>query len=380
MQEPNPTPSEQWSRWDTDPELPTYWPGLGAEHKNGFEIDHRGVRAVSSRMVPIARAIGSRDLNDVHGFYLQNSFWNLPAQISELLHTAVEAVGHFWDDLHGEIGMAGLLVERASARYDLAEKPLLGDIPLKQLIGRVDGASLERPFESFAPSLLYPNGVVSLELPKSVDYGVGDIGVMTAKDEIFHSFANFHSKPELLDDMADALVELAHKVRGHAQDLRDAPWYGEAADKVQGALRKVYGSTTALAATSAHVGTAVRNFQTVARWCQANYERIADPDRGGWSEFWDLGGTPESRTHDFLRRANEEFMKVYEAMPKRIAEDLPGLMVDDRGLASARRSVDWGESQLAKADSEYEKKEDREFLDQARRRYQGYEAAEQTYG
>ncbi|GAA4224264.1 hypothetical protein FHR32_002886 [Streptosporangium album] len=63
MRDPNPTSADQWSQWDTDPKPPTCWPGLGNEHGDGYEIDRRGVKAVSGNLVKLAVSTRCHDVS-----------------------------------------------------------------------------------------------------------------------------------------------------------------------------------------------------------------------------------------------------------------------------------------------------------------------------
>ncbi|WP_049559341.1 hypothetical protein [Nonomuraea sp. SBT364] len=382
MREPEPTPADQWSRWETEPDVPGYWPGLGAEHHTGgFEIDRRGVKAVAGKLVDAAIDVSKfAHLHHAGPFVYGEMHWALPRELGRQLGYATTTVAHFWADLHAEIGMAGLLIERACTRYDLADKPKLGDIPLGRLDDRLVGMIPGDAPSSVLPALstLYPNGGISLELPGSIDYGVGNMTAARVKEDLTALPYGDGSGPGPYDQMPESLVELANKLMGRAQDLRDAPWYGEAADMAQTALRQIYANATALAALTAGLNTATLRFEQVAHWCRENFQRLADPDRGGWDEFWDLGGTADSRTGSFLAKANEELFDVYRLMPKRIKQDLPGLMVTDESLAEFRLRVRNVETRPK--DSEWLADNDRGWLETHRPVLRGQELAEETYG
>jgi hypothetical protein len=246
-----------------------------------------------------------------------------------------------WNDLHAEIGMAGLLIERACARYDLADTPQLGDIPLTRFAQRIPGTDGKGLLGyGGRPSKLYPNGSHVLELPE-IDYGVGDMTAAKAVQDFSHStFWLYGDVPTYFDEMAGSLVERANTLPRRAQDLRDSPWHGEAADLAQGALRQIYANVTALAATAGSLNAAARRFTEVTSWCSANFEQVVDPHRGDWDELWDFGGSADSRTRSFLAEANNEFLDVYRLMPKRIKQDLPGLLVTDQMATDLRADVE----------------------------------------
>ncbi|AQZ67315.1 unnamed protein product [[Actinomadura] parvosata subsp. kistnae] len=329
MSEPQPTPADQWSTWETNPELPGYWPGLGLEQAGGFEIHRAGVRSVAGGLVKLAVHAGDFAFSDATHYDLAGLRWNLPRELHAILTDADRAVASFWSDLYAETGMAGLLIERAAANYRLADQPLLGDLPLDRLHERVeelhpDGRGVRGPSE------LYPNGRVSLRLSRMGDHGVGDMTADQAKLDI-EALVRYGGvrDPHDYERMAEALVELANKLQLRAQDLRDAPWHGAAADNAQTALRQIYGNATALAAVTGALAGASRRFAEIVDWCRRNFEAMADPDRGGWEEFWDLGGTADSRARSFLAQANDAFMAVYDLVPEQVQESLPGLLVTD---------------------------------------------------
>ncbi len=343
MRDPQSTPADQWSGWETDPKLPGYWPGLGNEQRRGgVEIDRKGVKAVSGRLIGMAVDADMDAKLSRSPDAIPNLHWRLPQDLGGLLQGAGNVVHLFWNDLHAEIGMAGLLIERACARYDLADAPLLGDIPLTQLAERIPGTDGKGVLgRGGQPSHLYPNGSDVLKLHEGVDYGVGAMTAAKAVQDFSHStFWLYGDVPAYFDLMAGSLVELAHTLSGRAQDLRDSPWYGEAADRAQTALRQIYANVTALAATAGSLNAATTRYKEVTSWCLANFEQVVDPHRGDWDELWDFGGSADSRTRSFLAEANNELLDVHRLMPKRIKEDLPGLLVNDEMVADLRADVE----------------------------------------
>ncbi|MGR6912939.1 hypothetical protein ACU635_01630 [[Actinomadura] parvosata] len=377
MSEPQPTPADQWSTWETKPEIPGYWPGLGLEQAGGFEIHRDGVRSVAGGLVKLAVRAGDFAFSDATHYDLAGLRWSLPRELHAILTDADRAVALFWSDLHAETGMAGLLIERAAANYRLADQPLLGDLPLDRLDERVeelhpDGRGVRGPSE------LYPNGRISLRLPRAGDYGVGDMTANQAKLDIEALVRHGGGRdPHDYERMAEALVELANKLQLRAQDLRDAPWHGAAADNAQTALRQIYGNATALAAVTGALAGASRRFAEIVHWCHRNFETMADPDRGGWEEFWDLGGTADSRARSFLAQANDEFMAVYDLVPEQIQENLPGLLVTDESHTELKwRIQDIQESILDSGRNDM----DSPWLRDLDLRLAAYERAEETYG
>jgi hypothetical protein len=104
---------------------------------------------------------------------------------------------------------------------------------------------------------------------------------------------------------------------------------------------------------------------------------MADPDRSGWDEFWDFGGTADSRARSFLTQANNEFLTVYEMLPKQIQENLPGLLVTDENYTRLK----WNIQDIEKGILDSGRGTmDNPLLKQLDHTLAGYERAEETYG
>ncbi|MFI7449341.1 hypothetical protein ACIBQX_17730 [Nonomuraea sp. NPDC049714] len=339
-----PPPVDQFDDWATEPRIPQHWPGLGSDRRSdGFEIDRRGVKAVGGKLAGLAFGVIPYANLGVGPARAMDVAWALPRDLGPLLSAADDAVSKVWKDLHAEVGMAGLLLERASTRYDLADDPRFGDIPIARLDERMNEIS-SFPLHSRAfdgPSDLYPNGSVSLHLPEAVYYGVDNMTADQARRDMNSIVGG--APAWYYDEMAGALAELAKSLESRARDLRDAPWSGEAADKAQTALRQIYGNATALAAVAGNMYTVSARFAEIIDWTRANFETVVDPDRGAFNEFWGFDGTADTRARSFLARANDEFLDVYRMMPKRIEENLPGLLVTDENLTELRKQVPYVE-------------------------------------
>ncbi|MGW0801695.1 hypothetical protein [Nonomuraea sp. NPDC002799] len=383
MLEPEPTPADQWSRWDAKPTIPSYWPGLGYEHQSeGFEIDRNGVRIVSGQLVKMARPVldyGSPWPGSKSPLGIQ---WALPRELDVLLSRASTQATNFWVDLHAEVGMAGLLISRVATNYQLGDDPRLGDLPIDQLDQRlVDMMPGDAPSHVFtATSDLYPNGTDTFQLPAGIDYGVGHMSAEMAMQDIaqFPYFGGYPEDQGWLKQMADSVVEVTHTLLLRAQDLRDAPWRGAAADVAQSALRQIYANATALAATVGSLDAATFRFQQIADWCYKNFDKAADPNRSDWDDYWDGGDTADGRAQKFLEQANQKFFEVRDMMPKQIKEDLPGLMVTDELVNELRESAQ--NVATRPKDSEFLKENDAAWQKHWLPILQGAELAEEKYG
>ncbi|MGW0808416.1 hypothetical protein [Nonomuraea sp. NPDC002799] len=346
---------------------------------DGFEIDRKGVQVVAGQLLHTAAdAVDYDDIYVADGF-LPNTQWPLPVELHRLMDEADELVHTFWRDLHSEVGMAGLLIDRAATNYKLGDDPRLGDLSSgqrdKRLVDMLPGNDLRGSF--LVPSMLYPSGGRTLKLSESAE-SVGPMTAAQALDDISDFPHNISEYQGIYEPMADSLVELAHTLRYRAQDLCDAPWQGVAAENAQSALRRIYANATALAAIVGSLFHARARFLEITDWCRRNFEQMADPERGGWDEFWDGGGTADSRARSFLEEANKKFKEVGDMLPKQIKEDLPGLMVTDAKLVELRLSAvhvaTW--PQNSKWDEEYVATWQENNLPVL----QGYERAEETYG
>ncbi|MER5317892.1 WXG100 family type VII secretion target [Streptosporangium roseum] len=385
MRDPSPTSSELLSQWDAVPKSPGYWPGLGNEHSDGYEIDRAGVRAAALGLVKVGTSAGNDKYfgQYPHHFYLSLN-WNLPGSIGHLLYYAGDAFSHFWADLYAETAMAGLLIERCAQRYDLLEEPLLGDIArsrFEERIAAMLGGDSPRSRLFNTPSEDYPKSSLSLRLSEEVDYGVGHMTAEKAKED-FSPDKRFHDDSPHYSQATDALIELVRALQSRAQDLRDSPWRGAAADNAQTALRQIYGNATALAVVAGGLATATSRYAELLDWCRHNFDREADPDRGGLREFWDFGGTPDSRTRAFLEEPNREFMTLYEGMPKRIAQDLPGLLITDQTLVESRTRIDelWPDLNERLMNDSRTEEDLWEPRNQEQERLLKYEEAEKRFG
>ncbi|MEV4184697.1 hypothetical protein AB0J28_25060 [Streptosporangium canum] len=387
MRDPKPTPADQWSRWDTSPGLPGDWPGLGNDHHDGYEIDRDGVGAVSRNLIKIALD-HSAYTPSIPGAYDSNVHWALAREMDRLIEVAFYAFCSFRRDVYTETGMAGLLIERVVQRYDLLEEPLLGDIPLSTLDDRlIEMLPTEnKPLGLVGtPSQLYPNGSQSLELAPTIDYSVDN---MTAEKATRDFLGSPDNSPSIFlgpfaDDnfyvqAANSAVELANALQGRAYDLREAPWYGAAADNAQSALRQIYANATAVAALAGGLATAISGYSQIIVWCRENFQRVADPDRGSWHELWDFGGTPDSRTRDFLAEPNQELMNIYDNMPKLIRENLPGLLITDKSVDDLRAHIH--EVRTRPKTSEWQADNDKGWLAEKEPLLPVYEEAEKRFG
>ncbi|WP_138718752.1 hypothetical protein [Nonomuraea basaltis] len=366
------------------PEIPGPWPGpdyaagANGSGNDGFEIDRRGVRAVSGKLIQLAHDEGDDSAIITHTRLRMGFPWEFPNDLARCLHGAGLSVRIFRSDLHAEIGTAGVLIERACTRYDLVDNPRLGDMPFLEAGSegvRPPDRLGERPSIHFGgPSRLYPNG--SEPLPLVVDDGVERVTAEMAVTS-FYQPSTGDGIPTYLEQMISSLVEVANTLPLRAQDLHDAPWSGEAADLTQRALRQIYENVIYLATWADTLNAACRRFLEVVDWYVTNFHEMVDPNRRYWDELLDLGSTADSRTRSFLRAANLQFLEVLNMIPQPFTENLPGLMVVDEDLEWTRHEVRWHQKYDSAA---LNRLSGQMQFEELQRRLEAQEAAERTYG
>ncbi len=358
---------------------PDYTAGANGSGNEGFEIDRRGVRAVSGKLIELANDGLDTPLH-THARLTVGFPWKFPHELARCLYSAGLSASVFWNDLNAEIGTAGVLIERACTRYDLADNPLLGDMPFMEAGSggvRPPDRLGERPAILWnGPSGFYPNGTDPL--PSVVDDGVEWQSAETAVTSFLRPSAEREEGiPTFLDLLVGSLVELADTLPLRALDLHDAPWRGEAAALTQRALRQVYDNMIYLATWADTLDTACKRFLEVVDWYTKNFYEVVDPHRPYWDELLDLGTTADSRARTFLRTANPLFLEVLDMIPPPITENLPGLMVVDEDLTWLRSEIKYRKEYDSAALNRYD---GRQWLEESEKLLQGREAAERTYG
>ncbi|MET8863500.1 hypothetical protein ABZW11_11135 [Nonomuraea sp. NPDC004580] len=49
--EPQPSLQDEWSAWEPYPQRQDYWPGLGMERVDGYEVDHARLRTIGTHFM-----------------------------------------------------------------------------------------------------------------------------------------------------------------------------------------------------------------------------------------------------------------------------------------------------------------------------------------
>ncbi len=402
------TRTDQWSGWEMSPEIGP-WPGPGdtagtnGSGNDGFDIDRRGVRAVSGKLIELAHDGIEKPLYAYA--QLPVGFpWKFPHELARFLYKAGLSAVIFWRYLNEEIGTAGVLIERACTRYDLVDNPRLGDMPFMEAGSRgvrPPDRLGERPpllWDGYGAGNHYPNG--TFPLPSVVNDGVDRVSADRAATSFYRPSAEREEGiPTFLDLLISSLVELANTLPMRAQDLHDAPWRGEAADLAQRALRQTYENFHYLATWADTLDAACKRFLEVVDWYANNFHEMVDPYRPYGDELLAFGATADSRTKNFyamadphrpygvellttadsrarafLGTANSLFLEVLDMIPQPLTQNLPGLMVVDENLKSVRSEI--------KYDKEHGPVPwyQRGRLEENERLVQDLAAAERTYG
>ncbi|MEU4230854.1 hypothetical protein AB0F17_41745 [Nonomuraea sp. NPDC026600] len=146
-------------------------------------------------------------------------------------------------------------------------------------------------------------------------------------------------KPNALTDYATAttaiangLVEVAHGIVFRAQEIRDAPWHGPAADKAQGALQSIFETVRGLASVHGDMGLRTTECAEILISAQHRFDAVVN--KGGW-EISDLWGGDDKDAAEFLTGVNRQLGDVMRRLPGAAQLGLPGLIPEpDRATYS----------------------------------------------
>jgi len=137
-------------------------------------------------------------------------------------------------------------------------------------------------------------------------------------------------KPEHLTDLSDistrianGLTEVSHELVYRAQEIRDAPWRGPAADTAQQSLRSIYENVRGLASTHGHVALRATECAQILGTAQARFDQVVN--KGGW-EFSDLWHGDDDDARRFLGDVHRQWADTLERLPEAATIALPGLI------------------------------------------------------
>ncbi len=126
--------------------------------------------------------------------------------------------------------------------------------------------------------------------------------------------------------IANGLVEVAHALVSSAQDVRDAPWHGPAADKAQSAMHTIYENVRGLAAVHGRIAQTVYEIALVVSTAQHRFDAVVN--KGGW-EFSDLWGGDDDDARRFMSDVNRELAAAIGRVPDMYVMELPGLIPEN---------------------------------------------------
>ncbi|WP_285780671.1 hypothetical protein [Microtetraspora sp. NBRC 13810] len=256
-------------------------------------------------------------------------------------------------DTYVESGAAAFLIATSGRTYESADRlpempmpgvpslppgsglsglPPLGgssDPPDLPFMSSVDWSSADRsPLAlsegRYSLSEIYPVGRFAAYVPSSMDPGqpIGfdglDIPLPGSPARAGIRAALMAQDPDTLSQcavaltgVADGLVEVVHRLTYRAQDVRDAPWRGPAADEVQRALQRISLSVRSLAAGYGAVGLLAQECADIVRDAQHGFDVVVN--KGGW-EVSDVWGGDNDDAREYLGDVNRKLANVIERL------------------------------------------------------------------
>ncbi|MEU7861283.1 hypothetical protein [Nonomuraea sp. NPDC049141] len=334
MREPQPTAEDEWSAWENLPIREYYWPGLELEHSSGYEVGHGRLQTIGKQLMTqfdeVYRLLHRRfESAKMTGGILG---WKAAITVSDCITGFEEALSCLTGDAMMECAMAAGLVSTSGRSYQLAEVDSWRAKP---------DAWATIPEESWSPkghywvSNAYPNGSIS---PRILKANVGDPVTELITDDTSHHGLNraqiremlMSWKPNLLTDYASAttaiangLVEVAHGIVFRAQEIRDAPWHGPAADKAQEALKSIYETVRGLASVHGDMGLRTTECAEILISAQHRFDAVVN--KGGW-ELSDLWSGDDKDAAEFMTGVNRQLGDVMRQLPGAAQLGLPGLI------------------------------------------------------
>lgn len=337
--EPQPTPQDEWAAWDTSPERQSYWPGLGLEHKDGYEdgyeVDHARLQTIGLHLMT--------EFDDVYhllhkpfhsGAKMDDGImdWQAADTVSFLISNFEEALCCLTGDAMMECTAAAALVTTTGRSYEFADDHALRAKPslwngLPEGVGGSKG--------DYRVSNAYPAGTIGLLTPyENIKDPIADY---ITYNNSHHEKNRVQIREMLMSwkvdavadyatatvNIANGLVEVAHAFVFRAQEIRDAPWRGPAADKAQKTLKQIFESVRGLAAVHGEVGLRTNECAEILRSAQHRFDGVVN--KGGW-EFSDLWNGDDGDAREFLTNVNRQLGDVMGRLPERALIDLPGLI------------------------------------------------------
>ncbi|WP_327086133.1 WXG100 family type VII secretion target [Nonomuraea sp. NBC_01738] len=329
--EPQPSLQDEWSAWEPYPQRQPYWPGLGVEHTDGYEVNSSRLQAIGMRLMTelneTAELLSGSLVSDR---YDRMGYWPTSWMGAQ---TWAWYVGGFEDtlalltmDVMRETAMGARLVATSGHTYELADQA-----PWLPKHGSWIAADQSHRYEVTGT---YPSGSVKLSEPHENIEKV--IEHWTATDRIEDTGRDFIRlqimswKPGTLTDhareitvRADRLVEFMHGLMSRAQDMRGAPWRGTAADHAQQTLRQIFETARGLAAVWGQIAQGLTAAAGIVATAQSRFDAVVN--KGGW-EFSDLWNGDDEDARRFLREVDRQLADVLRQMPQTARIDLPGLI------------------------------------------------------
>ncbi|MER5327115.1 WXG100 family type VII secretion target [Streptosporangium roseum] len=332
--EPQPTLQDEWSAWEPYPQRQHYWPGLGVERVDEYEANHARLQAIGTHFMTEFEGVYQRlpkpqldDFADRMGYHPTG--WGAAQTWTTLVGAFEDALCFLTTDAMMETAVAARGVATSGRTYELVDKDSwLSKHP-------VGGGVISDRAGRYRVTNAYPSGSIGLLTPyENVDNVIGNwvanepwMGddsrayirhkLMSWKPEGLTSFAN------TVTGIANGLVEVAHGLMSRAQEMRDAPWRGAAADHAQQSLRQIYENVRGLAATHGQVAQGLTAAAEIITTAQSRFDVVVN--KGGW-EFSDLWHGDDEDARHFLKGVGQQLADVLRQMPQTARIHLPGLI------------------------------------------------------
>ncbi|MGN9780792.1 WXG100 family type VII secretion target [Nonomuraea sp. ZG12] len=329
--EPQNTRQDEWSAWEPYPQRQHYWPGLGFERVDGYEVDYARLQTIGTHLMTefesVHRLLPKPELDDFANLMgYRPAGWSAAQTWTTMVGAFEEALCSLTTDAMMETAAAARAVATAGRNYELVDKdPLLS----KHQLG--GGISADR----YRVTNAYPSGSIGLLDPyANYDDPIESLVVnelwldLDDRTSVWRQLMSWRpegltSYASTVTGFADGLVEVTHGLMSRAQEIRDAPWQGPAADHAQQSLRQIYANVRGLAATHGQVAHGLTAAAEIITTAQSRFDLVVN--KGGW-EFSDLWHGDDEDARNFLKGVGRQLADVLRQMPQTARIDLPGLI------------------------------------------------------
>ncbi|SEG95975.1 hypothetical protein SAMN05444920_109219 [Nonomuraea solani] len=318
-----------------DSRLGDDWPGLGAEVRDGVEVDRKALRETAVRMVV--------DLNEVdipewwHGPGFNAGDWGRANDVSKIFRGFSDALYGITSDAAVECVVAACGVATAGKNYDIAEE---NDWLTRQSFWNRRGAPIDTVSQfsqtprsswssddkGYAVSSQYPSGYIVVDwsdIELRHDYGglgkeqIRDL-LMTGDEQSMRNFS------KVMKAISDDLDTMAGRLRSHANDI-SYQWAGAAAEKAQKSLKAIHDTVYPLAEVYNVIGSLARTCaDDIVAPAKARFDHAVADENWFTDIFQD---DDDSTAREYLKKVDQQFCdEVLPRFPQSAQLGLPGLI------------------------------------------------------